>query len=55
MMVKSTQDVASDDAAAALNGLAMRGIFVQAEMGPSGVLIRSRIRFSEGTDKSGLL
>jgi hypothetical protein len=33
-MVKSTQGVASDDAAAALNRSTMWGIFVQAEMGP---------------------
>ena len=33
-MVKSAQDVARDDAAAALNGSAMWGIFLQAEMGP---------------------
>ena len=32
LMVKSAQDVASDDAAAALNGPAMWGIFLQAEM-----------------------
>ena len=31
-MVKSAQDVAGDDAAAALNGSAMWGIFLQAEM-----------------------
>jgi hypothetical protein len=40
-MVKSTQDVASDDATAALNGPAMWGVFVQAEMGPCRVAIRS--------------
>jgi hypothetical protein len=33
-MVKSAQDVACDDAAAAFNGSAMWGIFFQAEMGP---------------------
>jgi hypothetical protein len=31
LMVKSPQDVASDDAAAALNGSAMWGIFLQAD------------------------
>jgi hypothetical protein len=40
-MVKSAQDVASDDAAAALNRSAMWGIFLQAEMGPCRVVIRS--------------
>jgi hypothetical protein len=42
-MVKSAQDVASDDAAAALNGSAMWGIFLQAEMGPCRVVIRRDI------------
>jgi len=37
MMVKSTQDVAGDDAAAAVNGSAMWGIFLQAEMGPAAL------------------
>jgi len=37
-MVKSAQDVASDDAAATLNGSAMWGIFLQAEMGPCRAL-----------------
>ena len=32
-MVKSAQDVAGDDAAAALNRSAMWGIFLQPEMG----------------------
>jgi hypothetical protein len=39
LMVKSAQDVASDDAAAALNRSAMWGIFLQAEMGPCRVVI----------------
>jgi phage terminase large subunit-like protein len=40
-MVESAQDVAGDDAAAALNRSAMWGIFLQAEMGPCRVVIRS--------------
>src|SRR5438552_19150863 len=41
LTVKSAQDVASDDAAATLNGSAMWGIFLQAEMGPCRVVIGS--------------
>src|SRR6476620_323622 len=41
LMVKSAQDVASDDAAAALDGSAMWSIFLQAEMGPCRVVMRS--------------
>lgn len=41
LMVKSAQDVACDDAAAALNGPAMWGVFLQAEMGACRVVIRS--------------
>ena len=51
-MVKSAQDVASDDAAAALNGSAMWGIFLQAEMGPCRVVIRSV--FLQDAPKMGL-
>src|SRR3990172_4029120 len=51
-MVKSTQDVAGDDAAAALNGSAMWGIFLQAEMGPCRVVIRSV--FLQDAPKMGL-
>ncbi len=51
-MVKSAQDVASDDAAAALNGSAMWGIFLQAEMGPCRVVIRSV--FPQDAPKMGL-
>lgn len=40
-MVKSAQDVAGDDAAAALNGSATWGIFLQAQMGPYLVVIES--------------
>ena len=52
LMVKSTQDVASDDAAAALNGSAIGGIFLQAEMGPCRVVIRSV--FLQDAPKMGL-
>ncbi len=52
LMVKSAQDVASDDAAAALNGSAMWGIFLQAEMGPCRVVIRSV--FLQDAPKMGL-
>jgi hypothetical protein len=38
-MVKSAQGVASDDAAAALNGSAMWGIFLQVEMGPPSSVV----------------
>ena len=41
LMVKSAQDVASDDATAALNKSAIWSIFLQAEMGPCRVVIRS--------------
>jgi putative SOS response-associated peptidase YedK len=51
-MVKSAQDVASDDAAAALNGSAMWGVFLQAEMGPCRVVIRNI--FHQDTPKMGL-
>ena len=51
-MVKSAQDVASDDAAATLNGSAMWGIFLQAEMGPCRVVIRSV--FLQDAPKMGL-
>ena len=51
-MVKSAQDVASDDAAAALNGSAMWGIFLQAEMGPCRVVIISV--FLQDASKMGL-
>ena len=52
LMVKSAQNVASDDAAAALNGSAMWGIFLQAEMGPCRVVIRSV--FLQDAPKMGL-
>jgi hypothetical protein len=51
-MVKSAQDVARDYAAMALNGSAMWGIFLQAEMGPCRVVIRSI--FLQDTPKMGL-
>ena len=50
-MVKSAEDVASDDAAAALNGSAMWGIFLQAEMGSCRVVIRNI--FLQDTPKMG--
>ena len=40
-MVKSTEDIASDDAAAVLNGPVKWRIFPQAEVGPRSVIIRS--------------
>jgi hypothetical protein len=51
-MVKSTQDVASDDAAAALNGSAMGSIFLEAEMGPCRVVITGV--FLQDAPKMGL-
>ena len=51
-MVKSAQDVASDDAAAALNRSAMWSIFLQAEMGPCRVVMRSV--FLQDAPKMGL-
>jgi len=51
-MVKSTQDVAGDDAAAALNGPAMWGILLQAEMSPCLIVIESI--FLQDTLKMGL-
>jgi hypothetical protein len=53
LIVKSAQDVASDDAAAALNGSVMWGIFLQAEMGPCRVVIRSV--FLQDAPKMGLI
>jgi hypothetical protein len=52
LMVKSAEDVVSDDAAAALNGSAMWGIFLQTEMGPCRVVIRSV--FLQDAAKMGL-
>ena len=52
LMMKSAQDVAGDDAAAALNRSAMWGIFLQTEMGPCRVVIRSV--FLQHTSKMGL-
>src|SRR6266496_465087 len=52
LMVKSAQDVASNDAAAALNGSVMWSIFLQAEMGPCRVVIRSV--FLQDAPKMGL-
>ena len=51
-MVKSAQDIASDDAAAALNRSAMWSIFLQAEMGPCRVVMRSV--FLQDAPKMGL-
>lgn len=51
-MVKSAQHAASDYAAAALNGSAMWGIFLQAEMGPYRIVIRSV--FLQDVPKMGL-
>ena len=46
------QDVARDDAAAALNGSAMWGMFLQAEVGPCRVVIESV--FLQDAPKMGL-